>query len=342
MCEVFRTTDLRDYRAYFAGLLSRFCPEFPMFGTPELHTLRRFMSEEDLDDPAFDMLEYHTKNHPGLVDFSLFRALRALADKLTPPSASIAEQLRKMSYVQHELTRLVVETYRRQRPYTGGILFWMYNDCWPASGWSLVDYYGFPKGGYYGFKQAARPVIASIERNDEDGCYAFWVCSDLPHEARGTAKLRILKLDDAAGAAAAWEREIDFALGAGTSAVILTEPLDALDALLLDSNRVAVMDIAGTFGAERAIYFAGVPADMRLRPSGVRIEARVGGTERGEVTVVADHYAKAVLLHGVYVFSDNYFDLLPGERRTIHYYKLGAAGQLSGCDEHAIELLSWN
>jgi len=341
MIDVFRKTDLRDYQAYFAGLLSRFCPEFPMFGTPELHTLRRFMSEEDLGDPALDMLEYHTKNHPGLVDFSLFRALRTLADKLTPPSVSIAEQIQKMSYVQHELTRLIVESYRRHRPYTGGILFWMYNDCWPASGWSLVDYYGYPKGGYYGFKQAARPVIASIERSEADGRYAFWVCSDLPYQVSGTAKLRILQLDDAAGADAAWERKIDFGLGPGTSSAILTEPLEALDALM-DDHRIAVMDIAGAFGDARCIYYAGIPADMKLPLSGARIAARIGDDEQGEVTVVADRYAKAVQLHGAYLFSDNYFDLLPGERRTIGYRKPPAAEPLMSGEDHAIELLSWN
>jgi len=342
MFDVFRQTDLRDYRSYFTGLLSRFCPEFPMFGTPELHTLRRFMSEEDLNDPSFDMLEYHTKNHPGLVDYSLFQALRTLADKLMPPSASMDGQIRNMSFVQHELTRLVVEAYRRNRPYTGGIVFWMYNDCWPASGWSLVDYYGFPKGGYYGFKQAARSVIASIERNESAGHYAFWTCSDLSYEVHGTAKLRILKLDDAVGAAAEWEREIGFTLGPGTSSAILTVPLDELDALLLDNNCIAVMEIAGAFGAERCVYFAGIPADMKLRPSGARIEARVGGTEGGEVTVVADKYAKAVLLHGVYVFSDNYFDLLPGERRTIQYHKLATEKQTLSGTEYDIELFSWN
>lgn len=343
MFDVFRKTDLRDYRAYFEGLLSRFCPEFPMFGTPELHTLRRFMSEEDLNDPAFDMLEYHTKNHPGLVDFSLFGALRTLADKLTPTPASRVEQIRNMSFVQHELTRLVVEAYRRNRPYTGGILFWMYNDCWPASGWSLVDYYGFPKGGYYGFKQAARPVIASIERNKADGRYAFWVCSDLLDEVRGKAKLRILKLDDAVGSAAEWERDIAFTLRPGTSSIVADAPLAELDALLLNDNRIAVMEITGSFGAERCIYFAGVPADMKLRSSGVRIETRVSGSEGGgEVTVTADKFAKAVLLHGAYVFSDNYFDLLPGESRTIEYRKLVAEKPTLEEAEQDIELFSWN
>lgn len=349
MFEVFRNTDLRDYRSYFASLLSRFCPEFPMFGTPEVHTLQRMMNDEDLADPSYDMLEYHTKNHPGLKDFSLFRALATLADKLAPPAASTPEQIRRMSFVQHELTRLTVEAYRRNRHYTGGLLFWMYNDCWPASGWSLVDYYGYPKGGYYGFKQAARPVIASIEKDAAAGTYECWVCSDKPEAIRGTGTLRVLKLDGLAEDAEVWSGTFDFAIGAGASAVAAEIPAAELDALL-DHRHVLVMDItlAGGFGEDRCIYFAGLPAEMKLAPSGLRIESRAGGPEAGSVTVAADRYAKAVLLHGAFVFSDNYFDLLPGERRTIAYRSLEVAtfavepGDEAGDEEPAIELIAWN
>ncbi|MDG0814270.1 glycoside hydrolase family 2 protein [Cohnella rhizosphaerae] len=295
-----------------------------MFGTPEIHTLLRMMNEEDLADPAFDMLEYHTKNHPGLKDFSLFRALRTLADKLAPPALSTIEHIRRMSFVQHELTRLTVEAYRRNRHYTGGLLFWMYNDCWPASGWSLVDYYGYPKGGYYGFQKAARPVIASIEKNEEAGTYACWVCSDKPEVIRGTATLRVLTLGSLAEDAAVWSRSFDFAAGAGASIEAASIPAAELDALL-DHGRVLIMDIAGEFGEDRCIYFAGLPAEMQLAPSGLRIESRAGGPRVGSVTVTADRYAKAVHLHGAFVFSDNYFDLLPGERRTIAYRSLEAA-----------------
>ncbi|QJD84958.1 beta-mannosidase [Cohnella herbarum] len=341
MFEVFRDTDLRQYRSYFAGLLSRFCPEFPMFGTPEIHTLRRFMSEEDLNDPSFDMLEYHTKNHPGLVDFSLFGALRTLAVKLMPPAVSTVERIRRMSYVQHEITRLVVESYRRNRPYTSGILFWMFNDCWPASGWSLVDYFGYPKGGYYGFKKAARPVIASIERQETEGGYAFWVCNDKPEAIRGRGRLRALKLDGTADDASRWTREFGFEIEGGTSSVIATVHLEELDALM-DDSRVLVMDIEGPFGEDRCVYFAGIPADMELEPSGVRMESRTEGAEGGRLTVAADRYAKAVLLHGEYVFSDNYFDLLPGERRTIDYRRLAAGTTADAIEEREIELFSWN
>ncbi|RED54416.1 beta-mannosidase [Cohnella lupini] len=341
MFDVFRGTDLRHYRSYFASLLSRFCPEFPMFGTPELHTLRRFMSEEDLNDPTFDMLEYHTKNHPALVDYSLFRALLTLADKLMPPAVSTVERIRRMSYAQHEITRLVVEVYRRNRPYTGGILFWMFNDCWPASGWSLVDYYGYPKGGYYGFKKASRPVIASIERQDEEGRYAFWVCNDKPKAIQGKGLLRVLKLDGSIDDATVWTREFDFAVEEGTSSVVKTLPLEELDAML-DSGSVLVMDIAGPFGEDRYIHNAGIPADLDLQPSGARIESRTEGPDGGSLIVAADRYAKAVLLHGEYVFSDNYFDLLPGERRTIDYRSLATRTGADADEDKEIELISWN
>ncbi|MBE9918100.1 hypothetical protein G8C92_29305 [Paenibacillus donghaensis] len=341
MIDYFRGTDMRDYRSYFAGLLSRFCPEFPMFGTPEIHTLRRFMSEEDLADPAYDMLEYHTKNHPGLANCSLFRALKTLADKLTPPSVTTDEHVRRMSFVQHELTYLVMEAYRRSRYYTGGLLFWMYNDCWPASGWSLVDYYGYPKGGYYGFKKAARPVIASIERNAEEGRYAFWICSDEPKEILGTATLRVLSLADVAGAPSIWSREIGFTVEPGSSSVAAEIPSVELD-VLLDDRHVLVMDISGSFCEDRCVYFSGLPAEMKLQPSDVRIASLSDRPEGGCLTVAADRYAKAVLLHGPYVFSDNYFDLLPGEHRTVEFRRLSTAADSEAGGGTDIELFSWN
>lgn len=336
MFDYIRANDLRDYRGYFASFLSRFCSEFPMFGTPELHTLLRFVSEADLEDPAYAMLEYHTKNHPGLTDFSLFKVLLLLADKLMPAPPSPGERIRRMSYVQHELTRLVVEAYRRSRYYASGILFWMYNDCWPASGWSLIDYYGYPKGGYYGFKAASKPVIASISHDPDRRAFGFWVCSDSLAVAEGTARLRVLALDADDQLFGAWTRAYAFRVPPGQSLETATISEDEL-LPLLDARHALVMEIEGEFGADRNVWFSGVPADMALAPSGARIERRNGDS----VDVRADRYAKAVHLHGEYVFSDNYFDLLPGESRTIRCRRIDGAPS-SDEDAIAIELTCWN
>lgn len=309
-----------------------------MFGTPEVHTLLNDMTRADLEDPSFDMLEYHTKNHPALIDFSLLKALLMLTDKLMPPSDSIEEQVRKMSYTQHELTRIVMEAYRRNRFYASGLLFWMYNDCWPASGWSWVDYYGFPKAGYYAMKRAAQPVIASIDHDGKEGKFTFWVCNDLPHAVSGTGNLRVLALNGEENLSL-WSHDIRFEVGAGSSSAVDIVP-DSMLLRLLDENHVLVMKISGDFGTDRTVWFNGIPAEMKLAPSGVRIMQHKKGLDQGTIVVSAERYAKAVTLHGRYLFSDNYFDLLPGESRTIRYRSVNEdKGSQTGSE---IELFSWN
>ena len=51
----------------------------------------------------------------------------------------------------------------------------------PASGWSVIDYYGFAKAGYYGAKRGFRPVIAGFE--PDGATLRVWVCNDGPHAA---------------------------------------------------------------------------------------------------------------------------------------------------------------
>lgn len=332
-----RQSELRNYRDYFQSFITRFCPEFPMFGTPELHTLRRFMSEEELVDPDYKMLEYHTKNHPGLVDFSLFRALLQLGDKLTPPANTVVERIGRMSFVQRELVRVVVESYRRNRYYSSGILFWMYNDCWPASGWSLVDYYGYPKGGYYGIKAASKPVIASIEREADSGALRCWVCSDLPQQIHGSGRLNILSLDKDTDNAIVWTTSFAFEVEAGESIVAMTiHNKDAFE--LLDQGHIAVMEIEGTFEANRVVWFEGRPADLQLPSSGARMIQPMTSDSRGVLKVTADRYAACIVLMGQYVFSDNYFELLPGEEREISYEVI----HTMDAHEEGIRLYSWN
>jgi beta-mannosidase len=55
-------------------------------------------------------------------------------------------------------------------------LVWQLNDCWPGISWSLVDYYRFPKAGYFYVKRAYAPVSASF-KPVADGV-ELWVVND--------------------------------------------------------------------------------------------------------------------------------------------------------------------
>jgi beta-mannosidase len=72
------------------------------------------------------------------------------------------------TYVKHgqathlEMMRAEFESARRDRPNNGGTMMWMYNDCWPTSNWSIIDYYRDPKPAYYAAKRSCEPLLPII------------------------------------------------------------------------------------------------------------------------------------------------------------------------------------
>jgi len=63
-------------------------------------------------------------------------------------------------YVQAEALKYIVESFRRRKGETSGILLWNMIDGWPQFSEALVDYYFVPKLAYFGVQRAYRPLTA--------------------------------------------------------------------------------------------------------------------------------------------------------------------------------------
>lgn len=71
----------------------------------------------------------------------------------------------------------------RHKPYCSGDLIWMYNDCWPETGWTIIDYYLTRKNAFYFLKRAfaEQKLIIRVQEgictitghNDTNGESAF-------------------------------------------------------------------------------------------------------------------------------------------------------------------------
>jgi beta-mannosidase len=298
--------------------------ESAAFGAPDYESLIRFMPQERIDDSS--LWEFHTKDNPYRppeADKTLYQSLEVMASTLFGPFHSSEDRLRKLAYTHYEWIRLTIEAARRKQPFCRGLLFWMLNDCWPASGWSLIDYYLRPKAGYYGMKYAARALHSSFR--EKDARLEIWVSNATPQTVSR-------------------EIHIGFQQWSGEKHVwplILTD-IPAHRSICIAS--INPEDIshphAGVFYADmpdgRSWYFHGMPFEMQPPPVQLSFTGRQTGPHEWTCSVSASQYARVVTFQGPVAAEDNYFDLFAGETRTLRLTLEEHA------DKESVYVCAWN
>jgi beta-mannosidase len=189
-----------------------------------------------------------------------------------------------------------------------GSLFWMYNDCWGEVGWTIIDYYLKRKPSFYYVKRAFAPVNL-ILRSDNNIVKVMGV-NDTPKSLSFDVEYGYISFDGSI-------RETN------TTNVTL-EPF---------SKRIVLEFEKGDHDYKNGVVFVR-PTVSEVLPAVLRThdfrelnikkpELRVSNFEATEDTVrfmvSTDTYAHAVHfnLDPDIHLSDEYFDLLPGQSRTI-------------------------
>ncbi len=304
MFEYFRKSDCSDYKEYLEQFTARFISEEPAFGAICRPSMLRFMTEADLiDDETEEMLLYHTKGNPDL-EHHFYYDIRDFAKKIFGEFKNGEDRYFKYKYLQFEWVRVVFENARNNLGYCNGLIFWMHNDCWPAAlGWSFIDYYTLPKASYYSFKRCAKPMIASIKASNTG--YAVTVSNDTNSAINFAATISLLDLERK-GSVVHTVPYRGMVSGYGTTTFQIP--------MKWNSNYLAVCDIKSDNGEDRCFYKQG---NLLLQ----EIDNGIQILERGEDFIVlqANQYLHAIELEGQFVFDDNYFSMLSGETRRVHF-----------------------
>ncbi|MCB0534210.1 MAG: glycoside hydrolase family 2 protein [Lewinellaceae bacterium] len=217
--------------------------------------------------------------------------------------------------LQAEGMRTGLEAHRRNKPYCMGTLYWQLNDVWPVASWSSIDYYGRWKALHYYVRDVFRPVVALPIV--EDDILKIYASSDLPGDTTVTIQVRALTLE---GKTLSDVTKPDVVVHPDSSRMIWQGYLKTV----LDKHKEedAVVDIVlrnpdGQVLHQRRFYL--VPPRKLTLPR-TRVNIQVTQVTAGyQLTLESANLAKNVYLHADVPgrFSDNYFDLLPGERRTV-------------------------
>ena len=281
----------------------RFLSEFGFQSYPSLKTLREYLPEEALTPYSPDMLT-HQKSVRGNETIELYLS----RDFFVP--GDFADYVYMSQMMAGEILRYTVEHMRRDRDYSRGVLLWQLNDCWPVVSWAGVDYRGRWKGQQYYTKRFFAPVLASAR--EEGGAAEIVLVNDRTAPVPGVLS---------------WALYDGRSLAASGSLGVTLPPASTGVYARVDSAgrsrkglnlSYTFRDTRGAILSRGSLLFA-EQNDFAFEAPALRARLWREGSAY-YVSLTADCFVKALCLdlsEGDALFSDNFFDLAPGERYTV-------------------------
>lgn len=293
----------------FDSEIPRFMSEYGFQAFPEMKTIRTFAEEKDfeLESPVMNA---HQK---ATIGNALIKQTMSLYYKVP---AKFEDLVYVGLVLQGHGMRHGIEAHRRNRPYCMGSLFWQLNDSWPVVSWSSIDYYGNWKAMQYQSQRAFAPVLINAIKEGDDLC-VYLISDEL--QDRDDVRLTVELMDFDGKSHGKWTQ--NGKLTANTSMLFLKKRVDEFlskqDAAT-SFLRFTLKAKNGAALADEMFYFA-YPKDQKLPEARIETSVKKRG-EAIEMTLKTDKLARDIFIEvpvqGVR-FSDNFFDLLPGQRKKI-------------------------
>lgn len=305
------------FRSFIDQIRTTFNSEFGLHGPARYRSLVKFVPEDNLWPPN-EILEYHVQDNPyNSLDETFVWNQIQMAKELFGEFDDIRTFIKYGSAGHAEIMRAEFEHHRRRKWINSGAMLWMFNDCWPCASWSIVDYYGLPKPVYYMAARACAPVITSLHRSGD--AYTVHVINDLAKSLDGVLTFGQQAVDGRV----LWKQSRKFKAGENGAAAAAEF---AASKVKSDANTYlfAIYEYRG--GEARNAFFPDLWRDIEWPDPELVVKFGEPVKDGKEWTVKAivhtRRYARFVSLSTEtdlpeVRYSDNFFDLLPGEKRSV-------------------------
>lgn len=299
----------------------RYLSEFGFQSFPCLETVESFTEPEDRN--IFSrVMEMHQRNVAANG-----KILNYLSATYLYP-AGFDQLLYASQLLQMEAIRYGVEHFRRHRGHCMGAVVWQLNDIWPVASWAGIDYFGRWKALHYAEKRMFAPVLLSCQETGELSERPYCIMEPGPMEV--SARLCVSnETPETVQGICRWQlRDYMGGVLSQGQRQVTAEPLESLwlDKIeFTDTPGLNVREMYFSYQLEAGGEILSEGTSLFTAPKHFRF-ADPGLTLRREgdsLILRAEHYAKSVEIWGAegdsgrYVrFSDNYFDMNPGEKRV--------------------------
>jgi hypothetical protein len=315
---------IADNKEYFTRYAQGFSTEIGTFSVPEASTIRKFMDVKD-QWPINDVWHYHDLH----AEKQNLEGYLQTVDSLYGPSDNLDDFNRKVQLVNYESHRAIFEAWNSRLWKNGsGVLLWMSHPAWPSMIWQTYSWDFQTHGSFYGSKKGCEPLHIQMNLHNN----LVLVANTSLMEVQGVqAGMQVFGMDGKL----LHNQNMAVNLPANTKTDLFTADIDnnSLPANYL--VRLWIKDKKGKILASNEYWKANTSTGhfkaFNQLPD-VTLACRETKSGNGQVEIVLENKTKNpaigirldamdesenILLPAY--FSDGYFTLLPGEKRTILY-----------------------
>ena len=292
----------------YATHLPRFMSEYGFQSFPEIATVRKYALPEDYDIFS-EVMKSHQRSSigNGTIEYYLLKEYKGPKD--------FESFLYVNQVLQAEGIKFGLEGHRRAMPFNMGSLYWQINDCWPVASWSSTDYYQNWKALQYYVKKGFGQVLVSPYI--EGVKLRVGIVNDRLDVVNAQLKLKLMDFDGKV----IWEEASIVEIPANSSDIYYDVNHNEF-LYRKDTNRLlfsAELTENDNVLSKNTFYFRPF---KELKIEVPIVEYSVSKCDSGfDIELKTDKLAKNVYLQIADekgFFSDNYFDLLPGEKISIN------------------------
>lgn len=255
-----------------------FVTEFGMQSTPVPRTVRAFTDSSDRQSVLSPVMQYHELDMSG-------RGIPIIMDYTQSNFGMAPENFDDTLWLtdvnQSWMVRYGVEHWRRDMPRSMAAVIWQFNDCWPCSTWSMVDYCRREKALFFQSRHFFAPVIVSGVLDADSGRVDLYVTSDRPKDVSAELHWNVTDLLD--NVLRQGSKQIDIPALASR----LAEQLDLSDLVKAHGAENLLiwpqLFVDGRIVAQNTLFF-GRPKGLKLRQPDLKVS--VSGGERQYCVVI--------------------------------------------------------
>jgi len=296
---------LQPFETYLEKV-PRFMSEFGFQALPSLSTIRYFQSEyaDSLYSPS---LRCHQKHPTG------FETIATYIERENLKPSDLKQLIYFSQIVQAHGIGMGIEAQRRDKPRCMGSLYWQLNDCWPVVSWSGTDVFGNWKALQYKVRELFRDVMVSVILNN--GNAEVFVVSDKLLDVKGELTIQLRNF---VGDTIVLKKQ-KILLPANASLDVFNVPVGEI----LKEKSPSQWCLEASFVTEEDSYSNSSFLDLfgNLQLPETKIIRDVKKVEDGfMIALQSDAFAAFVFLflnNDHAWFEDNFFHLLPGEKREV-------------------------